>query len=175
MNFDETELNMKVQRVSNDTYLKANKLESNLIKSYNVLESYVDLNLYSDDLQIETEVKVYENLNKKDSDRYEFILPRINLAKNINNKTNLNGNFKFKSDNYIKNYQTNILEKVNINDIIFESNPKITKIGFYNNYDFILKNVNSDSQNSNTLREDEDFYLSGLFQFNSSIPLKKRK
>ncbi len=173
MNFDETELNMKVQRVSNDTYLKANKLESNLIKSYNVLESYVDLNLYSDDLQIETEVKVYENLNKKDSDRYEFILPRINLAKNINNKTNLNGNFKFKSDNYIKNYQTNILEKVNINDIIFESNPKITKIGFYNNYDFILKNVNSDSQNSNTLREDEDFYLSGLFQFNSSIPLKK--
>ena len=60
MNFDETELNMKVQRVSNDTYLKANKLESNLIKSYNVLESYVDLNLYSDDLQIETEVKVCE-------------------------------------------------------------------------------------------------------------------
>ncbi len=172
MNFEETEFNLQVQKVSNDTYLKANKLESKLIDSNNVLESHLDFNLYSDDLQIETELKIFENLNKDKNDRYEFILPRINLAKNINNKTNLNGNFKFMTDNYIKNYDTNILEKVNINNITFNSNPKITKKGFYNNYDFILKNINSSNQNSNSL-EGESFYLSGLFQLNSSIPLQK--
>ena len=173
LKFDESEINLKFQKVSNDTYLKANKLKSKLINSYNVLESYLDFSLYSEDLQIETEMTVYESLDKNNNDRYEFILPKINIAKNIENKTDLNGNFKFNSNNYIKNYQTNVLEKININDLTFNSNPKISSSGFYSNYDFIIKNVNSDTQNSNTFKESENFYLSSLIQFNSSLPLKK--
>ena len=57
--------------------------------------------------------------------------------------------------------------------MIFNSSPRITSNGFYNNYDFILKNVNSDTQNSKDFKEDENFYLSGLFQYNSSLPLIK--
>jgi hypothetical protein len=56
--------------------------------------------------------------------------------------------FYLNLNNLIKNYQTNIFEKININDLIFNSNPKISKNGFYNNYEFILKNSNSDTQNS---------------------------
>ncbi len=173
LKFDESELNLKIQRVSNDTYLKANKVKSKLINNYDVLESNIDFNLYSDDLQIETEMIVYESLNKDNNDRYEFILPKINIVKNIENKTNLDGNFKLNSNNYIKNYQTNVLEKININDLTFNSVPKISKNGFYNNYDFIIKNVNSDTQNSDSFKESENFYLSSLVQFNSSLPLKK--
>ena len=173
LKFEESELNFQIQRVSNNTYLKANKIKSNLINNYEVLESNIDLNLYSDDLQIETQMIVYETLNKDNNDRYEFILPKINLEKNIENKTNLDGNFKFNSDNYIKNYETNIIEKININNLIFNSIPKISNKGFYNNYDFILKNVNSDTQNSDNFKENTNTYLSGLLQFNSSFPLKK--
>ena len=79
----------------------------------------------------------------------------------------------FKSNNSIKNYETNIFEKININNLIFNSNPNITSSGFYNSYDFIVKNVNSDAQNSNNFKEDGNAYMSGLFQFNSSLPMKK--
>ena len=86
----------------------------------------------------------------------------------------MNGDFKFQSNNYIHNYETNIYDRVNTNNLIFSSVPKITKGGFYNNYEFIIKNTNSNSENSKSNKEGEDIYLSGLFQFNSSYPLIKK-
>ena len=173
LNFENGFLNFKVEKTSNDTYLKANKLVSPIIKNYDVLENSFNLELTKDDLFIDTEFTAYESLDKDKSDRYEFILPKIDITKKIQNKTRLNGNFTFDSSNLIKNYQTNILEKVNINNLKFNSNPQITKKGIYNNYDFIVKNVNTDSQNSNNYKQDENYYLSGLFQFNSSLPMVK--
>ena len=52
-----------------------------------------------------------ENLNKQSSDKYEYIFPKIELVKNFENKTDLKGDFKFKSNNYIHNYQTNVFER----------------------------------------------------------------
>ena len=112
-------------------------------------------------------------MNKPSTDRYEFILPRVNFSKKIENKTNLEGDFTFNSNNLIRNYDTNIFEKTNINELVFNSTPSITKKGFYNNFDFIFKNINSDSQNSSKFKENTNSYLSGLFQLNSSLPLKE--
>ncbi len=174
MNFDNTQLSVKIEQTSNDTYLKKNKIVSPLILDTDILENSISFDMSNSDLSIDSEIKVYEDLNNKDdSDRFEFILPKIDLVKRIDNKTNLNGNFFFKSNNSIKNYETNIFEKININNLIFNSNPNITNSGFYNSYDFIVKNVNSDTQNSNNFKEDGNTYASGLFQFNSSLPMKK--
>ena len=63
------------------------------------------------------------------------ILPKLDLTKVIKNKTNLNGEFSFKSSNMLRNYDTNVFEKININDLTFNSIQKINKLGFYNNYD----------------------------------------
>ena len=172
-NFEESLVKMKVQQSSNDTYLKANKLKSELISDSNVLENTFGLNLYSNDLSINTEVIVYEDLNKENSDRFEYILPKFDLVKKINNTTNINGDFSFKSQGIIRNYDTNVFEKININDFIFNSSPKITKNGFYNNFEFILKNSNTDTQKSSNFKEDDNYYISSLFQYNSSIPLIK--
>ena len=172
--FENSDIKFNIEKTSNDTYLKTSKLISPLIEDYDVLENSVALSLNSDEMSINTDFIVYEDLNKKNnSDKYEFILPRLSLTKDIENNTNLNGNFSFRSNNIIRNYQTNVLEKTNINDLIFNSSPRITSNGFYNNYDFILKNVNSDTQTSKDFKEDENFYLSGLFQYNSSLPLIK--
>ena len=93
--------------------------------------------------------------------------------KKFKNQTRLEGNFTFNSNNLIRNYETNIFEKYNINNLIFNSDPLISKKGLNNNYNFVIKNVNSDTQNSSGFKENENFYLSGLFQFNSSLPLIK--
>ena len=100
-------------------------------------------------------------------------MPEINLVKNLDNKTNLDGNFIFRSNNLFTNYNTNVFETLNINDLIFNSNPKISNNGFYNNYEFILRNSNTDSENSTNYKNKESSYVSGLFQFNSSLPMVK--
>ena len=171
--FESSKLKIKLERTSNDTYLRANKIKSKIVKNENVLENSLNLNLFSEDLSIDTDFKIYEDLNKNKNDRYEFILPKIFISKKIKNKTNLNGNFLFESNNLIKNYQTNIFEKINTNDLIFKSNPNIYKNAFYNNYEFILRNTNSDSEKSKKYKNNENYYLSGMFQYNSSLPLIK--
>tara|TARA_B100001057_G_scaffold315488_1_gene315594 strand:- start:2871 stop:5258 length:2388 start_codon:yes stop_codon:yes gene_type:complete len=171
--FDETNFKLKIEKTSNDTYLRAQAIDSKIINSYGILENSVNLNMYSDDLFVDANFEIFENLDKNKSDRYEYILPRIQVTKNIDNKTMLDGNFSFKTNNVIKNYQTNIFEKININDLIFDSTPKVSKKGFYNNYEFILKNANTDSQHSGNYKQDENYYFGGLFQYNSSLPLTK--
>ena len=76
-------LNLEIKRTSNDTYLRAKKIDSEINDNNNVLESSLKLDLYSEDLSIDANVKVYENLDRIKSDRYEFILPEINLIKNL--------------------------------------------------------------------------------------------
>ncbi len=169
--FQESDVELKIQKTSNDTFLRKNNIKSSVISNFDLLESSLDLNLYSDDLSINSEFIVYEDLTKTKNDRYEFILPKIDLVKRFD--TELNGEFLFKSKNLVRNYQTNIFEKTNINDLVFNSNPKITNNGLYNNFNFIIKNVNSDTQNSKDFKEDSNFYLSSLFQYNSSLPLIK--
>ena len=118
--FEDSNLDLKIEKTSNDTYLRGDKLLSPIIKNYNVLKNTLRLSFYSQDLSINTEMSAYENLDvEKTSDKFEFILPRIDLVKKIDNRTNLDGNFLLKSNNAIKSYQTNILEKININNFIY--------------------------------------------------------
>tara|TARA_B100001741_G_C16553295_1_gene600672 strand:- start:1133 stop:3604 length:2472 start_codon:yes stop_codon:yes gene_type:complete len=171
-NFENNQINFKIQQTSNDTYLKTDKLEGDIINEIDILENSIGLNLYSDDLSISFNTNIYENLDKDNNDRYEYILPRINLVKNIDNKTNLNGNFTFKSEALVRNYNTNVHERTNTNDLIFKSYPKITSNGFYNNYEFLIKNSNTSNKKS-TYKNTDNIYLSSIFQYNSFLPLIK--
>ena len=171
-NFDDSNIDLKIQKTSNDTYLKSNKLKSELINDNNILENSLGLSFYSNDLSLSIDTTIYEDLNKNKKDRYEYILPKFNLSKKIKNNTNLNGNFSLNSQASIRNYNRNIYEKTNINDLIFISYPKITPRGFYNNYEFLIRNSNTDNKNS-SYKNNESVYLSSIFQYNSSLPLIK--
>jgi LPS-assembly protein len=174
LNFKDSDLSLKIQQTTNDTYIKGNKITSPIISNNDLMENSLALKLKSDNLLIESDITMYENLNIKSSDRYEYIFPKIDITKQIKNKTKLDGNFVFESSNYIHNYQTNILKKKNTNDLTFASFPKINNFGFYNNYEFFIKNSNSDINNSPGSKDGADYYLSGLFQFNSSLPMVKK-
>ena len=136
------------------------------------MENSLGLNLYSNDLSISFNTNIYEDLNKTKNDRYEYILPRIDLVKNINNLTKLNGNLSIKSQALVRHYNTNVFERTNTNDLLFKSFPKITSRGFYNNYEFLLKNFNTKNENS-SYKNNENISFSSIFQFNSSLPLIK--
>mgnify|MGYP001170683779 CR=1 FL=1 len=169
--FEEATINFNLERVSNDTYLKINKLESPIINDYNLLKSSVGLTAYKEDLSFTTNFEIYENLSKNKSDRYEYILPNYNLIKNFQSNEKLNGSFLLTSSGYIKNYNTNILDKVIINDLIFSSNSKFSSSGIKKGFNFLIKNTNTDSKNSLKYQENLNHKLYTTAEYNTSWPL----
>tara|TARA_B100000902_G_C27318537_1_gene922809 strand:- start:705 stop:3083 length:2379 start_codon:yes stop_codon:yes gene_type:complete len=172
--FEESNLTFDIQQVSNDSYLKSYKIRSPLIENDNLLTSSINFDGYNDDLIFNSEMTVYENLSKENNDRYEYILPSYSLTKQLDPQFNLNGNFEITSSGSIKNYNTNVSEKTNINDLVYTSNSYISNNGLENNLNLIIKNVNSESENSSRYKDSFDSNLSALTEFNSSFPLIKK-
>ncbi len=163
-NFQTSKIDIKIQNTSNDSYLKSQKLKSELINDYNIMENSLGLDLYSNDLSINLSSTVYEDLNKNKSDRYEYVLPRVQISKNLNENLSLD------SDTLFRFYDTNVKEKRNTNNLIFNSSPKINKFGFVNDYKFLIRNTNSENKNS-SYKNKKHVYMSGIYQYNSSLPL----
>ena len=163
----------RLQKTSNDTYIRSQKLKSNLINDKDILENSFNLELFSNNLSVNLNTTIYEDLSKKNkSDKYEYILPKIELLKSYRNPFNSNGNLKINTDLLMREYNTNIKEKNLTNNIIFVSNPRPNKLGFLNNYEFLIRNNNSENDNTN-FKNKKNLYLSGVFQYNSSFPLIK--
>jgi len=172
--FQENEISVKLQQVSDDNYIKRNKIYSRLNDDLDFLENSINLSLNSDNFFFDFNSTVFENLNKDKNDKYEFIIPKIDFFWDIEDKDSANGDLTFESNNLARNYNTNVYEKSNINNFYFLSNPTINNLGIINNYQFIIKNVNTDSKNSPVFKEKNNFDISGLLQLNSTFPLEKQ-
>ena len=170
--FDFSKIDLKLQKVSSDRYLKTFNIKSPIINSQETLKSLVSFEGNNDNLDFSLSSEVYNDLNKtKESDKYEFILPNFTISKNF--ETNLNGTLSMSNTGYNKLYQTNINEKILINNLIYESMDSINTLGLINNFEIQIKNFNSDSKNSTNYKNNTENNIQGLFQFNSSYPLKK--
>ncbi len=165
--FDEVELNLKLEQVSGDTYLKANKVESPIINNQSNLSNSLSLNMYKKDLTINTNLDVYEDLTKNDSDKYEYV-PNFSFSKVIND------NYSFNSQGYYKNYNTNITEKVLINNLEFQSNLKYFDNGVINEKKVIFKNINTDARNSVNFKNKDTNSIIPSIQTNYTLPLNKK-
>ncbi len=164
--FDDIELNIKLEQVSDDTYLKAYKVESPLIKNNTNLINSINVNFYNENRTINTNLDVYEDLSKTNNDRYEYV-PNFSFFNIINN------NYSFRSNGYYKNYNTNITEKVLINNFEFNSNIKYFDIGLVNSKKLLIKNVNSEAKNSRKFKNKNTSSLVPSFQTTYKYPLQK--
>ena len=100
-----TNFNFKYQGVSNDDYLKVHNLSNStsLIDNESLLTTQLNITKSIDnDTNLDTNFTVYEDLSKKDSDRFQYILPNFIYSKNINIPDNYNGSFIFKSSGFQK-------------------------------------------------------------------------
>ena len=170
--FDYSKIDIQFQNVSNDKYLKTHDISSPIISSNSTLNSKIEFEGSKDDLEFYINTEVYEDLTKKNnSDKYEFIFPNFNFSKVI--ETGLNGSMRIISSGYNKLFETNINEKVIINDLKYKSFDSINSLGFINNFEFLVKNFNAQSKNSNTLKNKSENHIRSIFQFTSKFPLKK--
>ena len=173
---NDTNFDLKLQNVNNDNYLKIHDIKSYtpIIESDSVLSSHfeVDKNI-NDNTNIITKVRLYEDLSKNDSDKYQYVFPDFNFSKEIKLDESYNGQFKFLSSGFQKIYNTNIYETLINNDFNFESYDFISSKGIVTDYSFLLKNFNTYSENSSVYEEKNDHEIFGTFLLKSELPLKK--
>ena len=165
-NYDDIDLNIEIQQVTDETYLKAFKVESPIIKNKTKLKNLLSLDLYKDTLSINTSFDVYEDLSKKDSDKFEYV-PNFSFSNIISD------NYSIDSLGYYKNHNTNIRETVLINNFNFQSTPKYFNNGVVNEKNFLLKNVNSKGKNSKNFKNNNSITLLPTLQSTYTFPLMK--
>ncbi len=169
--FENSKIDLSIQQVSQDTYLKTHKLESPLITSQELLNSKIAFEGSNENLDLSISSEIYEDLSKEDSDRYEYIFPSYTLTKYL--KNNLDGELSFVSKGSNKLYDTNVHKKTMVNDLKYSSLQEITTNGFVTNYELLLKNFNLDSKNSIDSKNELDQNLQSIIKYQIQYPLKK--
>ena len=170
--FDLSEIEMNLEATSEDNYLKTHNIKSAINNNQSLLNSFLIFRGSRRDMSLETKIEAYEDLTKDtSSDKYEYIFPSYEFSKRL--KSKYNGDYEIISKGNYKNYNTNIFEKVLINDLKFSSNPKITPSGFVNKFNLLLKNVTSEADNSSNYKNKFSSENYGSFFYDISYPLKK--
>ncbi len=167
---------INLQDVKGDNYLKKHKLAltSPLIDNESLLLSNFDMNYNNGTSELKTSFKVFEDLSRNYHDRYQYIFPDFSFKRNIDIPSHYNGVFDFHSQGYHKNFETNIIEAVIINDFTFTSNDFVNSRGFISNYTLLLKNTNNYSENSNAFDENKNYDLFTTLKYDLSLPLQKK-
>ena len=174
--FNSSNFNLYFEKVTNDTYLKVfdSLLVDRRLKptNSNLLKSGINLYLENDDYNLNLDLISYEDLQKNNSDRYEYVFPSYQFNTNI--LKNTLGVLEFTSLGSNNLINTNSLKTKVINDINFFSNDIFNNnYGLKNNYEIYLKNLNSVGKKDSEYQSNLKSELSSQFILNSSLPLSK--
>ncbi len=175
---DESEKNsnieVNVQRLSNDTYFKIHDIESALVKKdTNILSNTIDYTYQDKDLFFGSNASIFEDTSKVDRTRWEYSLP-ITLEKNLFLDDQF-GSLNFASNIRIRNYDVNTRTDLLVNDFKWDSKKWINDFGFENHFEGLLKAVNYEAENTTEYKTDEtNSEVSGVVGFFSKLNLYKK-
>ncbi len=169
-----SDLEINLQHVSNSTYPKINKLQTELVDYLDsTLKNTIDYSYQKDDLFFNSSFSAFENLSKTGNDKWEYIYPEASLEKNIFMDENL-GIVDLKSEILVKNYEVDKQLDVISNQLSWVSNSWINKLGFENEFLGLAKNINYNAKNAERYKADDnvsEFY--GALGFKSELGLYK--
>ena len=166
-------LSLKVQRTSNDTYIRVHDINTTLVKSENTnLENELKYSFSKDNMFFDISGAVYENLTEKTNSRYEYVLPNIMYGKTFFSEEF--GTINFKSNALHRNYETNKHRTSLTNDIIWNSNSKITKNGLVNTLEGMIRNTNYKARKTKEYKDEGTVNeIHGVLAHKTSLPMKK--
>ena len=174
-NFLKSDLEINVQKISNDTYLRlfdANIPESEIKpKNNSRLASDIKLNLDHENYNFSSGSILYEDLSGTNSDRYQYVFPHYNFDRSIESK--LPGSLKFSSSGSNTLQKTNNLRTKITNNLSYTSESYYSNLGFKNNFGIHLKNFNATAKNDTVYKSSLQSELMSIFEISSSFPLIK--
>ena len=170
----QNDLNLRVQRTSNDTYFKIHDINTALVNPEDSnLENEILYNFSKDDMFFNIAASTYEDLGqKKHSDKYEYILPNIMYGKTF--FTEKFGTLNFTSNALHNEYETNKHRTSLTNDVIWNPSNNITKGGFINTLEGMLRNTNYTARKTNEYKDEGTVNeLSAVLTHKTTLPMKK--
>lgn len=173
--FSESSIELKIEKVSNDDYISLYSLEntSPIIKDTSVLENIIEFSGSQNDFYLDLSLESYETMNKPISDKYEFVYPNYSLKKIKFFEESIVDNLEFISSGNQKKHSTNVYEAVQVNDFILNGTNQTSKIGFNHNFKTIVKNVNSDGENSSKFKDKSQSEILSMIAYDINLPLIK--
>ena len=169
-----SDFEINLQDVSHRKYLKLYRIESDLVNyETNTLENFINFNHYNDehDLFVSIRSSIYRSLNETYNDKYEYILPEINLNRNLYSERfgsgSVNSNFK------IHNYDTNKFENFFINNFDWSYDKTFLNLPYDGRFMTSLKNVNYEAKNVDKFKKETTSELMGALGYLASIDLMK--
>lgn len=172
--FKENELTFKLQRVSQENFLRVNKINTKLFsENIRILENSFKISSYGPNKRIEIKTGVFENLDSPNNTKYTHYLPDGIYSQNFNNikyfSTNLNSYFQGKkfSTNQKQGTIKNIINLNSKNQLV----QKNTGLG--SRLKLSINNINS--YNDNVTGLDENLNIKNYFTIatDSELPLAK--
>ena len=180
LNFDKftsSNLSVSIEKISKDTFLKIfdPHIQSNILKptDYDNLKNEIQLSLKNNKYSFTSGAVSYENLQEKNSDRYEFILPYYNYSSTLNyNPFGGKINFLSSGKNIIKN--TNQVKSNVINDFVYDSKELTFFNGIKSSVVLNTKNLNSIGKNNNEYKSSPQIEVMNEINLNFNYPLSKQ-
>ncbi len=171
--FEDTFYEMKIETVSNKSYLKKYQIRSPLIKNYSTLNSSFLIENVSDESSFTSSINVIEDLSKNNSDKYEYIFPNYEYTKEIFLQNKLFDQLNYKSSGKYHKFNTNIDEANLINDLVFKSNDLYSGKNSISNLSILLRNLNTYGNLSSTYKDSKDYTILSSILYNFKYPLIK--
>lgn len=170
----ESSLEINLQEISNDKYLKLYKIDSNLV-DYNkeTLENSINFTQERENSFFGLSLSAFETIKSDYNDKYEFILPELTLDKNLFSDEKL-GSLELQTNYKVHNYDTNKLTNFLVNDFNYESNDFFKNV-FNTKLLANIKNINYESKNVDIYKDEPTNELFGSLGILSEINLEKLK
>ncbi len=166
-------IEVNIQRLSNDTYFKIHDINSTLVKQdTNILSNTLDYTYQDKDLFFGSNASVFEDTSKLDRTRWEYSVP-ITFEKNLFTDDQF-GNLSFASNVRIRNYDVNKRTDLLVNDFKWDSKKWINNLGFENHFESLIKATSYRADNTIEFKTDNaNSELSGVVGFFSKLNLYK--
>jgi len=172
--FIASSLQINYEKISNDTYLKLFKfIKSSLyVEAPSTPTSKIELDLAHEYYDFGSEISMTESLGGSNSDRYTYTLPKYDFSKNFF-FGEANGSFNFSSSGNHTINNTNVSSSTVSNNLNFASFDFYTNLGIRTDYEVVVKNLNSMSDNSIKYKNSPQSEVMSSYFYNVSLPLQK--
>jgi LPS-assembly protein len=173
-NVSESALNLTLQHVSNDKYLKLYKIDSEIV-NYNTstLENSIDFTHENEDVFLGLTASIFEDLGEGYNDKYEYILPDITIDKNLISNKKF-GSLDLRSNYKVRNYDTNKYTNFLVNDFNWNFKEKYFKSGLKSKFLGNFRNINYETKNVDLYKKDTTNELYGALGYLSELKLFKK-
>ena len=175
--FSSSSLFVSIERVTKDTFLKifdTNIQDSVLTpKDYDNLKNEIKISLNNNKYFFESGMMSYENLQKNNSDRYEYVLPYYDYNTTLNYSP-FDGNINFSSSGKNVLNNTNQIKSNVINNLSYNSKNFTSLKGIKSSLVLNTKNLNSVGKNNSEYKSSPQIELMNEININVSYPLLKQ-